>query len=130
MASNSLPLGLQGVSYSTLASSGLVHPVKAAPPVQPSNWKNPYTPNLNIVWGADHLTGASSGEPAAGINQTNPLFALISGNFSLDHTTDGGTTWASIQPPNPHNSGDVTNAWLENGAGNALELSINQRQRL
>jgi hypothetical protein len=122
---DSLPLGLQGVSYSTLASSGLVHPVKVAPSSQPSNWKIPDTPNLNIVWGPDMLTGAGQGEPAAGINQINPLNALISGNFSIDHTLNGGATWTTGTPPNPHNSGDVTNAWLESGAGNALELSIN-----
>src|SRR5205814_4266869 len=103
---DSLPIGLKGVSYSTLVSSGKVHVGKAAAPNlgQSAPWKNPFAPLLNITWGADQLTGSGAGEPAAGIHPTNPLYALVSGNFSLDHTTDGGLTCISIQPPNPHGS--------------------------
>lgn len=122
-----LPRGLQGVSYSTLSTSGKVHrPTGPAGPTNPSNsWHNPFAPLLTIVFGPDRLTGAGAGEPAAGIN-ADALHGIISGNFSIDHTSDGGNSWTSAQPPNPHNSGDVTNAWLEGGTGSqALELSIN-----
>jgi len=120
------PAALKGVSYSTLVNSGKVHVNNASRSGAAGSWSNPFAPLLNIVWGNDMLTGSGQGEPAAGIHPSNFNYALISGNFSIDHTTDGGVTWATIQPPNPHNSGDVTNAWLEGGGGgNALELSIN-----
>ena len=92
------PLASRGCLIPTLVNSGKVHRFVVAPPAGSApSASNPIAPLLNIVWGADHLTGASAGEPAAGINQTLPLNALISGNFSLDHTTDGA-------PPGPPSS--------------------------
>ncbi|PZS06049.1 MAG: hypothetical protein DLM69_00465, partial [Candidatus Chloroheliales bacterium] len=123
---DALPPGLRGVSYSTLAMSGKVHPAKPGS-AQPNSWVNPFAPLLNITWGAAaQTTASSSGEPAAGVNPTNGQYLLVSGNFSLDNSTNGGLTWQTRTPPNPHGSGDVTNAWLEGGAGgNALEMAIN-----
>ena len=68
---------------------------------------------LVIDWGTDNQIAANAGEPATGMHPTNPLYALVSGNTSIDHTTDGGRTWASISsPPNPAGYGDVVNGWL------------------
>src|SRR6476620_10763993 len=66
---DALPADQKGVSYSTLVKMGKVHPVKVVPPA-PDNWVNPYSPALNITWGPEKLTGAGSGEPAAGIHPT------------------------------------------------------------
>src|SRR5438128_1075984 len=59
-----LPLGYQGMSYSTLAASGKVIPHLGRPGTPPADWRNPFAPLLNIVWGVDHNTTATtSGEP-------------------------------------------------------------------
>src|SRR5690349_14608781 len=77
---DALPPGLKAVSYSTLVSSGKVHITKASPNPQSAirNPQSPFAPLLNIIWGPDTLTGATSGEPAAGIHPSNPLYALVS----------------------------------------------------
>jgi hypothetical protein len=118
------PAGLKGLSFSTLVNSGKVHVNTPSRPAVP--WTSPFAPLLNIVWGNDMLTGSGAGEPGVGINQTNPLDALVSGNTSIDHTTDGGLTWASLaSPPNPHGYGDVVNGWLADNPDHALEIALN-----
>ncbi len=124
---DALPVGLKGISYSTLANMGRVHPVLAPSSKGSSTWANPFRPLLTITWGPERSTG-SGGEPAAGMHPTDPLKALVSGNFNLDHTTDGGNTWTSISPPNACGDGDVVNAWLgpSFSSGNAaLEMCLN-----
>ena len=90
-----LPPSMMGLSYSTLAHIGRVHP-QAGPGQtrQDTSWHNPFSPLLNITWGPERNTSSpnAAGEPAVGINQINPLYAMVSGNFSLDHTTDAGNT--------------------------------------
>jgi len=59
------------------------------------------------------------------MHPTNPLMALVSGNVSIDNTTNGGVTWQNRNPPNASGYGDVVNAWLEPAGGNALEVALN-----
>src|SRR5262245_8215092 len=51
---DALPWGLKGLSYSTLAMAGKVHPLTGQ--VQSFSWKSPFAPLLNITWGADNQT--------------------------------------------------------------------------
>lgn len=125
---DALPFGLKGISYSTLAHMGRVH---YNPPWSPKDGTGtkPFSPLLNIVWGVEHNTSTvGAGEPAAGMHPTNPNYALVSGNVTIDNTTDGGATWAERAPPNAAGYGDVVNAWLgpsfNSGLG-AIEAAIN-----
>jgi N-acetylneuraminic acid mutarotase len=86
---------------------------------------NLFAPFLDITWGNDNITAAGSGEPGVSINQFNPIYALVSGNVSIDSTSDGGNSWALHGPPNPHNYGDVVNGWLADSPGHALETALN-----
>src|SRR5689334_19945163 len=76
-----LTTGQQGPSYSTLTHMGRVHPPSAGPSEPDPSWHNPFVPFLNITWGAaQNASTVSAGEPAVGINPSNPLYALVSGN--------------------------------------------------
>ncbi len=124
-----LPIGLKGLSSSTLVNMGRIRyaPANTAPS-DGGRWANPFSPLLTIVWGAPTPTSGSAGEPAAGMHPTDPNRALVSGNFSLDNTTNGGTTWQTRNPPNACGSGDVVNTWLgpSFSSGNeALETCLN-----
>src|SRR5262249_26336973 len=119
---------LRGISYSTLVNSGRIHPLNAAKTAPNPGWRNPFTPLLLITWGAEHATGGSAGEPAAGMHPTDPNKAMVSGNFTLESTTDGGNTWAARSLGNSCGDGDVVNGWLGSGyaGGNgALEMCLN-----
>jgi hypothetical protein len=125
---DALPTGLKGISYSTLTNLGLVHPAPPSKPAGDSGWKNPFSPLVNVVWGAAIATSGSAGEPAAGMHPSDPNKALVSGNFSLDNTTNGGTSWQTRNPPNACGSGDVVNVWLgpsTAGGNGALETCLN-----
>ncbi len=124
-----LPIGLKGLSSSTLVNMGRIRyaPANTAPS-DGGRWANPFSPLLNIVWGAPTPTSGSAGEPAAGMHPTDPSKALVSGNFSMDNTTNGGATWQTRNPPNACGSGDVVNTWLgpSFSSGNeALETCLN-----
>src|SRR4051794_5911870 len=127
-----LTTGQQGLSYSTLAHMGRVHPPGPTLASNPSgnnsdpSWRNLFVPLLSITWGADHNTSVvGAGEPAAGMHPTNFLNALVSGNVTIDNTTDGGNTWAHRNPPNASGYGDVVNTWLDPAGPNALEVALN-----
>ena len=120
-----LPAGLKGLSYSTLVNGGWVH-VTGTAPAPGGAWRAPWAPLLNIVWGTPHLTASGQGEPATGMHPTNFNYALVSGNYSIDNTTDGGNTWAHRNPPNASGYGDVVNGWLQGAnGGTALEVALN-----
>src|SRR5437764_7519597 len=72
-----LPPSMMGLSYSTLAHMGRVHPpAPSAGQTRPdTSWRNPFSPLLTITWGPERNTSSpnAAGEPAAGINQINPL---------------------------------------------------------
>ncbi len=72
------PAGLKGISMSTLVNSGKVH-VNNPSRSPGASIANLFVPLLNITWGADMLTGSGAGEPGVGINQTLPIYALVSG---------------------------------------------------
>ncbi|MFL5732824.1 MAG: sialidase family protein, partial [Chloroflexia bacterium] len=120
--------GQQGLSYSTLVHMGRVRPPAANPaPSGPNpDWRNPLVPLLTMNWGPDANTSSvSAGEPAVGMHPANFLYALVSGNVTIDNTSDGGNTWAHRNPPNASGYGDVVNAWLEPAGSNALQVALN-----
>lgn len=123
-----VPPLLRGLSYNTLVAMGRAHYPTFKPTTSPSGWQNPL--QLVITWGAEHNTSAvGAGEPATGMHPTNGNYAMVSGNITLDNTTDGGNTWNHRNPPNASGYGDVVNGWLEGGPGpsgaNALEVALN-----
>jgi hypothetical protein len=120
-----LPPGKQALSYSTIVHAGWAHP-QVGPSKPGPSAPGLTVPNLNIIWGAaTQASTANAGEPATGMHPTNPLYALVSGNVTIDNTTNGGTTWQSRNPPNASGYGDVVNAWLEPAGPNALEVALN-----
>src|SRR4051794_15316950 len=110
-----LPLGYRATSMSALVSAGLVHP-QPIPPIGKALPTRPgqLAPNAAISWGAEQCTSCPNDttEPAASMHPSDPLFALVSGNFTVDRTTNGGTSWSNQNPAWPSGNGDVTNAWL------------------
>lgn len=124
-----LPRGNKALSMSALVSGGLVHPQPIAPIGQAIPRVNPKVPTTIINWGPDQCTSCSTGanEPAASMHPFDPLYALVSGNFSMDRTTSGGASWTTQSPVWPSGNGDVTNAWLTTSANQdwALGSSLN-----
>ncbi len=126
---NTLPMGLRGISYSSLVNSGRLHPVRPAASAPNTGWKNPFNPLVTIIWGAEHVTGGGR-DPAAGMHPTDPNKAIVSGYPTLESTTDGGNTWGTRTLPNTCNGGAIVNAWLgpSFGGGNAaLEVCLNNQ---
>jgi hypothetical protein len=129
---DSLPRGLQAVSYSTLVNMGLVHPDMTVypPPKDVPAHQNPTL--LNIVWGpAVDVSGNSGGafgtnEPGASMHPIDPLRALAGGNTyspspvhaNVETTTDGGVTWLRQQSTNNSGNGDGVPVWVPGGTGN------------
>jgi len=118
------PPGLKALSFSTLVNSGKLHVKNSGRP--PATFlSNLFAPLLDIAWGNDNRSASGSGEPGVGINQFNPIYALVSGNVSIDSTSDGGNSWAPHNPPNPDGYGDVVNGWLADNPDHALEIALN-----
>ncbi|MEO5952879.1 MAG: exo-alpha-sialidase, partial [Chloroflexia bacterium] len=103
--------GLKAMSLSTLIQMGLVKPqeLQGLPKLVPNQAKN--NPNVVITWGLDAATGTGN-EPSAVVHPSSPLFALVSGNFNIDNTSNSGVTWQSRAPANPSGNGDVVVSWL------------------
>lgn len=127
-----LPLGLQGLSMSSLVMLGLVHPPQAKagsveglppyqnPPLSAINWQDP----VNISDYRGNM--GNSNEPAAAMHPTNPFLALSGGNYidpistnnyvRIENSTDGGATWMRrIAPVSCSPSADGVPVWLAGG---------------
>lgn len=110
-----LPPGLRAVSMSSLVSSGRVHPQVVTPIGKAEPARNVSNAPVPINWGTPQCTscGNNANSPAASMHPSDPAYALVSGNISVDSTANGGFTWNSLVGP-PWFSGDghVVNAWL------------------
>lgn len=116
-----LPLGMQGTSYSTLVHSGQVKPFKLDVQADPNAKFQPsggyYSPL--VTWDQERNASGllESNEPDATLHPSDSLYALVSGNYSLDNTTNGGLTWQNTYPPWPNYEVDIVQAFAPTSIG-------------